>query len=129
MPDNTPVLAELRRLRERLPYIAGIVVASTDGLLVAHEAPGIEPETVAAMSAALLGLSQQLAAGTGSGDFRETVTSASHGYVATFVAGESALLTVLAKPELNVGLLHHEARPAAARIGALLAEPSGARRP
>jgi predicted regulator of Ras-like GTPase activity (Roadblock/LC7/MglB family) len=57
------------------------------------------------------------------GDFRETVTTGTDGYVATFAAGPSALLSVIAGPELNVGRLHHEARPVAARIGELLPPP------
>jgi predicted regulator of Ras-like GTPase activity (Roadblock/LC7/MglB family) len=44
--------------------------------------------------------------------------------VATFAAGSGALLTVVTGPGLNVGLLHHEARPVAARVGELV-DPAG----
>jgi len=115
------VLAEIRELRVRLPHLAGVLVASTDGMLIAHDLPGAEPETFAAMASAQLGLAQQIAATVARGDFEETITRAAHGYVATFAAGTSALLTVVASTELNVGRLHHEARPVAARIGALVA--------
>lgn len=123
------VLVEIRHLRERLPYVTGVVVASVDGLLVAHDVTvdrpdgtsvGVDPETMAAMSAAYLGLAQQLARGAAYGDFQETVTRAVDGYVATFAAGTAALLTVLANAEINLGLLHHEARPVAHRVGALV---------
>jgi uncharacterized protein len=121
MDAEQAVLAEIRGLRQRLPYVAGVLVASADGLLVAHDAPGIQPETFAAMSAAHLGLGRQIAHAVRCGDFQETVTRAAQGYVATFAAGRSALLTVVAGPELNVGRLHHEARPVAARVGELVA--------
>ncbi|WP_308167901.1 roadblock/LC7 domain-containing protein [Catellatospora tritici] len=117
---ETPLLAELRELRLRVPYVTGVLVASVDGMLVAQDTPGIEPEVFAAMSAAQLGLGQQIVAALHSGEFRETVTAATNGYVATFAAGQTALLTVVAGPELNVARLHHEARPVAARIGQLM---------
>lgn len=114
------VLAEISGLRERLPEVVGVLVASVDGLLITHDAPGVEPETFAAMSAAQLGLGQQIAQAVSRGAFLETVTRAAGGYVATFAAGPAALLTVVAGPELNVGRLHHEARPVAVRVGALI---------
>jgi uncharacterized protein len=116
------VLDELAQLRVRLPQVHGALVASSDGLLVAHDADGLEAETMAAMSAAYLGLAQQIALGAAYGEFQETVTRASGGYVATFAAGTTALLTVLADAGINLGLLHHEARPVAARVGALVAD-------
>jgi uncharacterized protein len=117
------VLAELGQLRERLPDVAGALVASVDGLLIAHDLSGAEPETFAAMSAAQLGLGQQIAGAAARGDFQETVTRAAHGYIATFAAGTGALLTVVTGPDLNVGRLHHEARPVAARVGELVGPP------
>jgi len=115
------VLAEISALRSRLPDVAGVLVASADGLLVAQDAPGVEPETFAAMSAACLGLGQQIAQAVRCGDFQETVTRAANGYVATFAAGTWALMSVVAGPDLNVGRLHHEARPVAVRVGELVA--------
>jgi predicted regulator of Ras-like GTPase activity (Roadblock/LC7/MglB family) len=120
---NGPVLEEIRELRHRLPHVVGVLVASIDGLLIAQDARNIEPDTMAAMSAAQLGLGQQIVAAATSGDFRETVTTGTDGYVAIFAAGSTALLSVIAGPELNVGRLHHEARPVAARIGELLPPP------
>ncbi|MEV4414825.1 roadblock/LC7 domain-containing protein [Catellatospora sp. NPDC049609] len=120
MAPDSPVLAEIRELRERLPHVVGVVVASVDGMLIAQDTHGIEPEVFAAMSAAQLGLGQQTIAAVRAGEFRETVTAATDGYVATFAAGPTALLTVIAGRELNVARLHHEARPVAARIGALV---------
>ncbi len=120
------VLAELGRLRMRLPQVQGALVASADGLLVAEDAGGVvEAETMAAMSAASLGLAQQIALGAAYGEFQETVTRAAGGYVATFAAGTHALLTVLADAGINLGLLHHEARPVAARVGELVSAGQG----
>ena len=125
MENDRDILLEIKHLRSRLPQVTGVVVASADGLLVAHEADGIEPERMAAMSAAHLGLAQQIARGAGCGDFQDTVTRAADGYVATFAAGPTALLTVMAEADLNVGLLHHEVRPVASRVGLLVERVDG----
>ena len=121
MGIENSVLAEIRQLRVRLPHVAGVLVAGVDGLLIAHDAPGTEPDSFAAMSAAQLGLGQQIARAVACGDFVDTVTRAADGYVATFAAGTAALLSVVAGPELNVGRLHHEVRPVAMRVGELVA--------
>jgi uncharacterized protein len=115
------VLAEIQALRDRLPHVSGVLVATVDGLLVARDTRRVEPETMAAMSAALLGLSQQIARAAALGGFEEAVTRAADGYAAVFAAGTTALLTVLADSGLNVGRLYHEARPTAIRVGELLA--------
>lgn len=125
MTVQRELLDEIEALRGGLPHVAGVLVAGVDGLLVAHDTEGFEPDLLAAMSAAQLGLGQQLARAVVRGDFQESVTRTSHGYVAVFAAGPEALLTVVAEPDLNLGRLHHEARPVAARIGALLARPTG----
>ena len=115
------VLLEIKQLRVSLPHVVGVLVASTDGLLVAQDLPGgAQPETFAAMSAAQLGLAQQVALAAGGGDFQEIITRAANGYVATYAAGSGALLTIVAGSELNVGRLHHEARPVAARVGEIV---------
>jgi len=115
------VLLEIKQLRVGLPHVVGVLVASADGLLIAHDLPvGAQPETFAAMSAAQLGLAQQIALAAGGGEFHETITRAANGYVATYAAGSGALLTIVAESELNVGRLHHEARPVAARVGEIV---------
>ncbi|WP_433547334.1 roadblock/LC7 domain-containing protein [Streptomyces sp. CA-294286] len=120
-PPDPEVLEELRRLRARLPSLTGAVAASVDGLVLAGDtAPGVEPEGVAALTAAALGVSVRLADATGQGAFRELLVRGAEGYVATYAAGGSAVLTLLAEPRVNVGRLHLEARRTGARIGELV---------
>ncbi|MFC9327508.1 roadblock/LC7 domain-containing protein [Kitasatospora sp. NPDC057015] len=122
---ETDLLAELRALRHRVPHLAGGLVASVDGLLIAHDTHGTEPSGLAALTAAALGLAQRLADTTGQGDFRESLVRGEHGYVATYSAGSGCVLTVLAHPDVNVGRLHLEARRSAERIGGLLEDSVG----
>jgi predicted regulator of Ras-like GTPase activity (Roadblock/LC7/MglB family) len=114
------VLAELRSLRARVPHLTGGLVASTDGLVIAHDTSGIEPDGVAALTAAALGVGTRLTDATGQGGFRELMVRGELGYVATYAAGRTATLTVVAGPDTNVGRLHLEARRSSGRIGDLV---------
>jgi predicted regulator of Ras-like GTPase activity (Roadblock/LC7/MglB family) len=95
-------------------------VASTDGLVIAHDTSGIEPDGVAALTAAALGVGTRLTDATGQGGFRELMARGDRGYVATYAAGRTATLTVVAGPDTNVGRLHLEARRSSGRIGDLV---------
>jgi len=114
MPPD--VLAELQSLRARVPQLTGSLVATTDGLVLAHDIDGPEPDGVAALTAAALGVGARLAEATGQGAFQELLTRGEHGYIATYAVGSSVVLTLLAGPDANVGLLHFEARRASGRI-------------
>ncbi|MEU7133646.1 roadblock/LC7 domain-containing protein [Streptomyces sp. NPDC046261] len=113
------VLAELQGLRVRVPHLTGALVASTDGLVIAHLVTGMEPDGVAALTAAALGVGARLTNAVGHGGFRELIVSGELGYVATYAAGDSCVLTLLASAEANVGRLNLEARRAGTRIAAL----------
>jgi predicted regulator of Ras-like GTPase activity (Roadblock/LC7/MglB family) len=121
------VLTEIRMLRDRVRYVSGSLVARADGLLIAHDTHGVQPDGMAALAATTLGLSERVAAEAGHGRFQEALTRATFGYVVTYAAGGYAVLTVLATSETNLGRLHLEARVVADRIGALVdaAEGSG----
>ena len=120
MAAGPEILGELRRLRARVPQLSGALAAGVDGLVLAHDTPGVEPEGVAALTAAALGVAVRLTDTAGRGDFRELLVRGAYGYVATYAAGGSAVLTVLAQDRVNVGRLHLEGRRAGARIGELV---------
>ncbi|MFB6979704.1 roadblock/LC7 domain-containing protein [Streptomyces scopuliridis] len=120
MTAEAEVLGELRRLRARLPQLTGALAASTDGLVLAQDTAEVEAEGVAALTAAALGVAQRLTDTTGQGGFRELLIRGELGYVATYAAGASAVLTLLAEPRINVGRLHLEARRSSTRIGELV---------
>ncbi|TLQ45497.1 roadblock/LC7 domain-containing protein [Streptomyces marianii] len=120
MTASTGVLDELHRLRNRLPQLTGALAASVDGLVLARDTPDAEAETIAALTAAALGVAVRLTEATGQGRFRELLVRGESGYVATYAAGTAAVLTVTAEPRVNVGRLHLEARRTGARIGELV---------
>jgi uncharacterized protein len=114
------VLAELQELRVRVPHLTGSMVASTDGLVIAHLLTHAEPDGVAALTAAALGVGARLTEAVGHGGFRELLVSGEFGYVATYAAGPSSVLTLLAAHDANVGRLNLEARRACPRIAAVI---------
>ncbi|MFE5137565.1 roadblock/LC7 domain-containing protein [Streptomyces fagopyri] len=120
MAAEPEVLDELHRLRARVPQLTGALAASVDGLVLAHDTPGVEPEGMAALTAAALGVAVRMADATGQGDFRELLVRGVDGYVATYAAGASAVLTLLAQDRVNVGRLHLEGRRSGSRIGELV---------
>ncbi|WP_308710256.1 roadblock/LC7 domain-containing protein [Phytohabitans maris] len=97
-----------------------MLIASDMGTGREREPGGVEAETVAALSAASLGLGQRFAATVQQGHLRETVIQADGGSVVVYAAGRGGLLTVLTRPHANLARLHHEARQVAARLGRIV---------
>ncbi|MFI6039542.1 roadblock/LC7 domain-containing protein [Streptomyces sp. NPDC051315] len=120
MAAEPEIHAELRRLRARVPQLTGALAAGVDGLVLAHDTPGVEPEGVSALTATALAVAVRMADTTGQGDVRELLVRGVYGYVATYAAGKGAVLTVLAQDRVNVGRLNLESRRAGARIGELV---------
>ncbi|MER5293856.1 roadblock/LC7 domain-containing protein [Streptomyces pharetrae] len=120
MAAEPGILDELHRLRARMPQLTGALAASVDGLVLAHDTPGVEPDGLAALTAASLGVAVRLSDATGRGGLRELLVRGERGYVATYAAGRTAVLTLLAQDRVNVGRLHLEGRRAGTRIGELL---------
>ncbi|WNM35570.1 roadblock/LC7 domain-containing protein [Streptomyces sp. Li-HN-5-11] len=129
MAAEPEILAELHRLRARVPQLTGALAASVDGLVLAHDTPGVEPESVAALTATALGVAVRMADMTARGDLRELLVRGAYGYVATYAAGRTAVLTLLAQDRVNVGRLHLEGRRAGVRIGELVDAETAARAP
>ncbi|EFL36905.1 conserved hypothetical protein [Streptomyces viridochromogenes DSM 40736] len=125
MAFETDVLDELRRLRTRVPRLTGSLAATVDGLVLAHDVPETEPEGLAALTAAALGVAYRLTDAAGRGDFRELLVRGAGGYVATYAAGTTAVLTLLAEDRVNVGRLHLEGRRSGGRIADLVATRVG----
>lgn len=111
------VLTELRRLRNEIAGVDGSVVATSDGLLVAHDLPELEPARVAAVIATTLGLASQAVQVTGRGQLSEAIVRGSAGNLAVFAIGHGAVLAVLGRRDLNIGMLHYQTRAVVERIG------------
>ncbi|WP_067497305.1 roadblock/LC7 domain-containing protein [Actinoplanes sp. TFC3] len=116
MTVDTAVLTELGNLRKRLPELSGSVLATTDGMVVAHDAHGIEPDSIAALAAAHLALARRFAHAVNHGELRESVVECDGGYITSYTAGPNALLTLVTTRNANLAMVHLEARRAVRRL-------------
>jgi uncharacterized protein len=121
MTVDPAVLEELDRLRGRMPELSGSVLATTDGLVVAHDAHDIEPDSLAALAAAHLALARRFAHAVNHGDLREAVVECDRGYITTYTAGPNALLTLVTSGDANLAMVHLEARRCVRRLVKILA--------
>lgn len=115
-PVEERVRRQLQRIRENVTGVHGSLTATSDGLLIAHDLAGMEPAQIAALVATSLALGSRMTLSTGRGQFRETVTRGTDGYLAVYAAGPSAIVAVIGTPRLNVGMLQYQARDVIDRI-------------
>lgn len=125
--DHEALAMEMRGLREQVTGITDTAVAAADGLLIAADtADTIDPEGLAAIAAAGLGIARRATETTGRGTFRQTVTYGSQGCAAFYAVGDTALMVVLGDEGIDIDRLHEETRPALGRIGTILTATEGA---
>ncbi len=121
--DHKALTLEMRELREKVTGITDTALTAADGLLIAADtADTIDPEALAALAAAGLGLARRTAEATDRGTLRQTVTYGSHGCAATYAVGDTALMVVLGDEGMDVDRLHLAARPTLDRIESILTE-------
>ena len=100
--------------------ITGAAVASRDGLIIKDDVTDINPDNLAALAAASLGVAQRMASEVGQGLLREAVTRSTGGYVAIYAVGRTAVLVLTGDEGLDVGRLHRESRTAVENLETLL---------
>ena len=115
------LLNEMLELRDRVTGITGAAVASRDGLIIRADVEDVNPDNLAALAAAWLGVAQRMASEAGQGLLREAVTRSSGGYVAIYAVGRTAVLLLTGDEGLDIGRLHRESRASVENIEAVLA--------
>jgi uncharacterized protein len=120
------LLTEMRALRDRVIGITDTALASRDGLIIRADTADLDPDNMAALAAASLGLAQRMAAEVGKGALRQAVTRSSDGYIAVYAVGNKALLVVVGDVGLDTVRLDREAKAAVESIESLLSRPQGA---
>ena len=111
----------LKTLSTTTPDIEAAAVVDNDGLMIASALPGdVEDDRVAAMSAALLGMSERIVRELGRGSFALAMLRGSGGYTILVRCGAEAVLTVLATDTAKLGLIFLDVQRAAKDVGRLL---------
>jgi hypothetical protein len=114
------LLDEMQALRDRVIGVTDTALASRDGLIIRADTVDLDPDNLAALAAASLGLAQRMAAEVGHGTLREAITRSTGGCVAVYAVGPGSLLIVIGDQGVDPIRLDREARATVERIEALM---------
>jgi len=110
----------IEMLRSSIPELKGVLLASSEGLPIAHSlSNGTDPNRVAAMAAAASSLGRRISDSMSVGVLGEISIQGEDGALFIYSAGPKAVLAVIGPQGSNAGLIHLEARTAAKEIGEL----------
>lgn len=116
MTKQQEITTLLHGLREEVPELRGVMLASSDGLAIASDFPEQEGSRIAAMAATALGLGVRIAETVRLDNLEETVIRGKAGYMVVYAVGETAVLAVAAPSGTNLGLIHLIARRVAKEL-------------
>ena len=111
---------ELENLHAAIPDLKGVLLASTEGLPIAHLlTEGGDPHHMAAYATAASQLGRKITTNLAGGELGEVSVRGGDGSLFVYAVGSKAILAVLTPNEANAGLVHLEARHAAQQISQL----------
>ncbi len=120
MAKGEALKGHIEALRSAIPELKGVLLASNEGLPIAHSlSNGADPNRVAAMAAAASTLGRRISDSISAGTLGEISIQADEGALFVYSAGSKAILAVLSPQGGNAGLIHLEARSVAKDIGDL----------
>jgi predicted regulator of Ras-like GTPase activity (Roadblock/LC7/MglB family) len=118
-PDSLDDL--LKKLLAAIPEVKSAAIVSAEGLPIASALPRDVDETrIAAMTAALLSLSERAIIEMQKGDFDQLYIRGSDGYLLVLQAGPNAVLTVSADKDVRLGLILLDCRRTCEKIAQLI---------
>ena len=118
MAKGEAIKNHLENLRTAIPELKGVLLASNEGLPIAHSlSNGGDPNRVAAMAVAASSLGRRISESMSAGNLGEVAIQAEEGALFVYSAGPKAVLAVMSPQGGNAGLIHLEARTAAKEIG------------
>ena len=120
MAKHESLKVHIEALRNSIPELRGVLLASNEGLPVAHSlSNGTDPNRVAAMAAAASSLGRRISESLATGGLAEVSIRSDDGVLFIYSAGSKAVLAVMGPMGSNAGLIHLEARDVAKQIGDL----------
>lgn len=124
--DNELYQKALDQFVGSFDQVGGAVLGTPDGLLVADAASidGIEADAIAAMSASMLSLADALAGQAGRAYADNIISEAESSTLVVLHAGK-LILTVVGKPNVNVGMILSAARRTAESVENLVKQDNG----
>ena len=121
MSRSEQISKHLKTLTSSSPDVEAAAVVDNDGLMIASALPAdVEDDRVAAMSAALLGMSDRIVRELGRGQFELVMIRGTDGFTILARCGDDAVLSVLASRSAKLGLIFLDTARGAKEIARLL---------
>ena len=121
MSKQSDFLGLVRQLRENVPDISGVMIASADGLAIATDFPEGEAARIAAMGASSVGLGSRISTTTQLATLRQLMIEGNNELLVIYMAGGGAILALRAPTRANLGLIRLEGPKAARKVAELVA--------
>ncbi len=110
----------IRELRENVPDITGVLVATVDGLAIGSDFQEDEAARVAAMAASSIGLGNRITKTAEIGAMKDMMIEGREGMLILYMAGSSGVLAIRAPERSNLGLIRLEGPKAARRAAEIM---------
>jgi predicted regulator of Ras-like GTPase activity (Roadblock/LC7/MglB family) len=121
MSKQEALTSQIADLCDALPDVHGVLLATSDGLPIAHSlSNGSDPARLSAMAVAAAKLGARVSNAIDTGEVAEVSIRAGKGDLFVYTAGNQVVLAVLSPKNGNAGLINLEARNTASQIAALL---------
>jgi predicted regulator of Ras-like GTPase activity (Roadblock/LC7/MglB family) len=123
LEPNTNITLDdlLKKLLGAIPEVKAAAIVSAEGLPIASALPqGVDETRIAAMTAALLSLSERAIIEMNKGDFDQLYVKGSSGYLLILQAGPNAVLTVSTTKDVRLGLILLDCRRTCEKIAQLI---------
>ncbi len=122
MSRSEQILKQIKALTTNTPDVEAAAVIDNDGLMIASALPAdADDDSVAAMTAAMLGLGERTTTELGRGTFEMVMVRGDEGFLILIRCGPDAVLACLTGPKAKLGLIFLDLRRTAAEVGRLLA--------
>ena len=122
MEPTTDTLDDiLKKLLAAIPEVKAAAIVSAEGLPIASALPqGVDETRIAAMTAALLSLSERAVIEMEKGEFDQLYVKGTDGYLLVLQAGPNAVLTVSTSKDVRLGLIFLDCRRTCEKIALLI---------
>lgn len=111
----------LKLLNSSSEAIEASAVMSRDGnSLTSVLDASVNPDRLSAMCASMLSLADRAASELARGELDKLLVAATEGYLLLIQVGKSAVLTLVSKPNVNLGKVFFDAKKAADQIAAMI---------
>lgn len=120
MSKQEQFMSVIRELRENVPDITGVMIATVDGLSIATDFPEEEGARVAAMGASSIGLGNRMTKVAEVGTMKDMMIEGEDGLLIIYMAGSGGILALRAPRRANLGLIRLDGPTAAQKVAEIM---------